>query len=119
MTHRSNTDNPVDFPEAKRRPLARTTIRCMFPPHPKNRFKYCFEMRDYGGNERAELEAWCLADPENRRWGNMGYVECQKDEDVIEFITTWGINLPRRAPKVLDRETVAKLGYSRVGRNNV
>ena len=102
--------------------LRRTTIRYMFPPHPKNKFKYIFEMRDYGGNERAELEAWCLADPESRRWGNMGYVECNKDEDAIEFITTWGINWSRRIPKTpkgLDKETVSKLGYSRVGLSNV
>lgn len=101
--------------------LRRTTIRHMPLPHPKNKFKYCFEMRDYGGNERAELEAWCLADPEHRRWGNMGYVECKLDSDAIEFITTWGINCPRsimKTPKVLDNKTVADLGYSRVGLGN-
>lgn len=107
------------------KPLPRTTIQCMFPPHPKNKFKYCFEMSDYGGEQRAELEQWCLQDPENRRWGNMGYVECKKDEDVIHMITTWGINLPRRArrvvrtPKVLDNETKSELGYSRIGLRNV
>lgn len=102
------------------KPLPRTTIRYMFPPHPKNKFKYCFEMRHYGGNERTELEQWCLADPENRRWGNMGYVECQKDSDAIEFITTWGINWKHKSKsaRVLDNETVADLGYSRIGLNN-
>lgn len=102
--------------------MQRTTIVCMFPPHPKNKFKYCFEMRDYGGEQRAELEQWCLEDPINRRWGNMGYVECQKDEDAIEMILTWGINLPQRipkTPKVIDNETKSKLGYSRVGLGNV
>jgi hypothetical protein len=99
----------------------RTTIRYMFPAHPKNKFKYCFEMRNYGGNERSELEAWCLADSENRRWGNMGYVECQKDEDAIEFINTWGINWNHKSKHAesLDKKMVAKLGYSRVGLNNV
>ena len=72
-------------------------------------------MSHYGGEQRAELEAWCLADPENRRWGNMGYVECNLDSDAIEFITTWGINWSKRNPKVLDKEDVVKLGYSRVG----
>jgi len=46
------------------KPLPRTTIRQMPPPHPKNRFKYCFEMSHYGGEQRAELEAWCLDNPE-------------------------------------------------------
>ncbi len=72
-------------------------------------------MSHYGGEQRAELEAWCLADPENRRWGNMGYVECNLDSDAIEFITTWGINWSKRTPKVVDKEDVVKLGYSRVG----
>ena len=51
----------------------------------------------------------------------MGYVECQKDEDAIEFITTWGINCSHKSTnaKTLDKETVAKLGYSRVGLNNI
>jgi hypothetical protein len=97
------------------KPLPRTTIRQMPLPHPKNKFKYCFEMSYYGSEQRAELEAWCLADPENRRWGNMGYVECNLDSDAIEFITTWGINWSKRTPKVLDKEDVVKLGYSRVG----
>jgi hypothetical protein len=102
-------------------PMFRTTISYMFPQHPKNKFKYCFEMRNYGGNERSELEFWCLADPENRRWGNMGYVECQKDEDAIEFINTWGINwkLKSKNEKPLEKEMVAKLSYSRVGLNNI
>lgn len=114
MTHYSNTGNPVDFPK----PLPRTTIMFMFPPHPKNKFKFCFEMRDFGGEQRAELESWCLEDPENRRWGNMGYVECQKDEDAIQFILTWGIRWHKKA-RVLDKETRSELNYSRVGLNNV
>jgi hypothetical protein len=99
-------------------PLPRTTIRQMPPPHPKNKFKYCFEMRDYGGNERGELEAWCLADPVNRRWGNMGYVECNLDSDAIEFITTWGINWRHKA-RSIERELKSELGYSRIGLGNV
>ncbi len=118
MTHYSNTDNPVDFPKSPRRALPRTTIRQMPPPHPKNKFKYCFEMRDYGGEQRSELEAWCLADPVNRRWGNMGYVECNLDADVIEFITTWGINW-RHKTKSTERELKSELGYSRIGLGNV
>jgi len=109
------------------RPLRRTTIQQMPPPHPRNRFKYCFEMRDSGGNERAELEAWCLEDPENRRWGNMGYVECQRDEDAVHMITHWGIcwrhgslsraeSAQRREDR---RQILSELGYSRVGRDNV
>jgi hypothetical protein len=93
----------------------------MFPPHPRNKYKYCFEMRDYGGEQRSELEQWCLEDPDTRRWGNMGYVHCQKDEDAIAFILKWGIRWPKRVvkvPKVLDKETVADLGYSRVGLRN-
>jgi hypothetical protein len=90
-----------------------TTIQYMFPPHPKNKFKYCFEMRDYGGENRKELEEWCNIDQETRRWGNMGYVHCQKDEDAIEFILKWGINWPKKR-KVLDKETISKLGYSRI-----
>ena len=39
------------------KPLPRTTIRQMPLPHPKNKFKYCFEMSHYGGDQRAELEA--------------------------------------------------------------
>ena len=70
----------------------RTTIKFMCPSNPaKNRFKYCFEMAFYGGNERAELEAWC-EENHTREWGNMGYVSCQTDEDAIEFINKWGIN---------------------------
>jgi hypothetical protein len=73
-----------------------TTIKCMFPYNPnKNRFKYCFEMLNYGGTHRDELELWCEESP-TREWGNMGYVYCQTDEDAIEFINTWGINYPRR-----------------------
>ena len=109
------------------RPLRRTTIQQMPPPHPKNRFKYCFEMSQYGGNERAELEAWCLEDPENRRWGNMGYVECNRDEDAIYMITHWGIcwrqgalSRAESAQRREDRRVMrSELGYSRVGRDNV
>jgi len=100
------------------KPLPRTTIRQMPPPHPKNKFKYCFEMSHYGGEQRAELEAWCLADPVNRRWGNMGYVECNLDIDAIEFITTWGINW-RHKTKSISRELKSELGYSRIGLGNV
>jgi hypothetical protein len=74
----------------------------MFSPHPKNKFKYCFEMRHYGGDQRSELEAWCLQNSENRRWGNMGYVECNSDEDAIELINTWGINW-QYTPKSLNQ----------------
>lgn len=104
------------------RPLRRTTIQQMPPPHAKNRFRFCFEMRDAGGNERAELEAWCLADPENRRWGNMGYVECQTDQDAAYMITHWGINWNHRSRDLgrEDRRQIqSELGYSRVGRDNV
>lgn len=94
--------------------LPRTTIVHMFPVHPKNKFKYIFEMRSSGGNERAELEAWCKQDPENRRWGNMGYVECKLDADVIEFITTWGINWRCKSKSIK-----TELGYSRIGLGNV
>ena len=102
-----------------------TTIVALFQSS-KNKFKYCFEMRHYGSDQRAELEQWCLADPVNRRWGNMGYVECQSDSDAIELINRWGIN---RRPGVLTAEQSAQrreerrkiqseLGYSRVGFNN-
>lgn len=74
-------------------------------------------MRDYGGNERAELEAWCLADPKNRRWGNMGYVECNLDSDAIEFIVAWGINWSKRS--TVHKEVKSSLGFSRIGLNNV
>ena len=70
------------------KPFPRTTIRQMPPPHPKNQFQYCFEMSYHGGEQRGELEAWCLENPDNRRWGNMDYVECDLDSDAIEFITT-------------------------------
>ena len=75
--------------------LPRTTITNMHPASVKNRHKYCFEMRDYGGNERQELEAWCKEDP-TRQWGNMGYVQCQRDEDAIYMINTYGINVGKR-----------------------
>lgn len=71
--------------------LKRTTITHMHPASPRNKFKYCFEMRNYGGNERTELEQWCKED-DTREWGNMGYVSCQKDEDAIYLINTYGIN---------------------------
>lgn len=71
-------------------------------------------MRDYGGNERKELEEWCNKDPINRRWGNMGYVECKLDKDAIEFITEWGINHHRRKSSIK-----TELGYSRIGLNNI
>ena len=100
------------------KPLPRTTIRQMPPPHPKNKFKYCFEMSHYGGEQRGELEAWCLADTTNRRWGNMGYVECNLDADAIEFIATWGINW-RHKSNSLGKEVKSELGYSRVGLGNV
>jgi hypothetical protein len=90
-------------------PLLRTTIVYMFPQHDKNKFKYCFEMRDYGGKQRDELETWCLRDSENRRWGNMGYVECQRDEDAIELILRWGINW-RHTPKSLSQEIKQHFG---------
>jgi hypothetical protein len=81
-------------------------------------------MRDYGGEQRGELEAWCLADPVNRRWGNMGYVECNLDTDAIEFITTWGINWRHKTKSMRDdlegrKEIKSKLGYSRIGLGNV
>jgi hypothetical protein len=117
MKHYSNTDNPVDFPVPARKNGRCTTIMYMFPPHPKNKFKYCFEMLNYGGEQRAELEAWCMQDPIDRRWGNMGYVECQKDEDAIEFINKWGINWKKYFPK--DKQIKSELGYSRVGLGNV
>lgn len=72
--------------------LPRTTITHMHPASTKNRYKYCFEMRHYGANERVELELWCKEDP-TRQWGNMGYVECQRDEDAIYMINTYGINV--------------------------
>jgi hypothetical protein len=76
--------------------LARTTIKYMFPYIPaKNKFKYCFEMTHFGGNQRDELELWCKEN-DTRFWGNMGYVRCQTDEDAIDFINTWGINFPRK-----------------------
>lgn len=100
------------------KPLPRTTIRQMPLPHPKNKFKYCFEMSHYGGEQRAELEAWCLEDPVNRRWGNMGYVECNLDSDAVEFITTWGINC-RHKTKSVSREIKSELGYSRIGLGNI
>ncbi len=108
------------------KPLPRTTIRQMPLPHPKNKFKYCFEMSNYGGEQRAELEAWCNDAPD-RRWGNMGYVECQSDADAIEFITTWGINCrtgaltrEQSAQRREDRKArKSELGYSRIGLGNV
>ena len=75
-------------------------------------------MSHSGGNERAELEAWCLADPMNRRWGNMGYVECNLDTDAAEFITTWGINW-RHKTRSRERELKSELGYSRIGLGNI
>ena len=72
-------------------------------------------MKYYGGDERKELEDWCLDDPANRRWGNMGYVECNKDEDVLFLINKYGINWrPKR-----DKELKSELGYSRIGLKNV
>lgn len=71
--------------------LPKTTIKCMYPSSAKNRFKYCFEMSYYGGNERNELEDWCKLN-ETREWGNMGYVSCRTDEDAIYMINKYGIN---------------------------
>ena len=99
--------------------LPRTTIRQMPLPHPKNKFKYCFEMSHYGGEQRGELEAWCQADPVNRRWGNMGYVECNLDSDAAEFVATWGINCRGRRSKSVEQELKSEIGYSRVGLGNV
>lgn len=96
--------------------MKRTTITRLIQ-HPRNKYKYCFEMKYYGGEQRGELEDWCKEDPDNRRWGNMGYVECNKDQDAIEFINQWGINSPKR--NKTDSSIMKELGYSRIGLGNV
>lgn len=92
-----------------------TTIVYMFPPHEKNNFKYIFEMKYYGGDQRKELEDWCNQNSIHRRWGNMGYVECNKDEDALYLIQKYGINWKRKKRNEIKPE----LGYSRIGLNNI
>ncbi len=96
-------------------PLPRTTILFMFPVNSESKFKYCFEMQHYGGDQRSELEAWCLQDSENRRWGNMGYVSCNKNDDAMEFITHWGINW-RHTPNSIHQKIAQQLKMKNDGK---
>lgn len=63
--------------------------RAFSPSRSKNKWKFCFELKNYGYPYVDEFVNWAKEDPENRRWGNMGYVECVKEEDAILFMLKW------------------------------
>lgn len=56
----------------------------------KNKFKYCFEVSNFGFPNVDNIKEWVAEDPDNRQWGNLGYISCNSEEDAIMVVLKWG-----------------------------
>lgn len=58
-------------------------------PSIKAKWKYNFQLTDYGFPYMADIKSWCEEDPANRAWGNLGYISCNKDLDAMMVVLRW------------------------------
>lgn len=53
------------------------------------KWKYNFELRNYGFPYVEEIKSWVSEKPNDRLWGNMGFISCNSDEDAIMVVLKW------------------------------
>lgn len=56
----------------------------------RNWKKYNFQLSNYGFPHMPDIKTWCEEDPDNRAWGNMGYVSCNDHKDAMMVVLRWG-----------------------------
>lgn len=59
-------------------------------PNCKGKWKYNYELKNYGFPHISEIIAWVRENPKERCWGNMGYISCNKEEDAMMVVLRWG-----------------------------
>jgi hypothetical protein len=52
-------------------------------------FQYCIKVKDFGFPHVDDIKEWVAEDAENRSWGNLGYVSCNREEDTIMVVLKW------------------------------
>lgn len=51
--------------------------------------KYNFLLSNLGFPHVKDIKEWVSEDPDNRQFGNMGYVSCNSEQDAIMIVLRW------------------------------
>lgn len=58
-------------------------------PNGKAKWKYNYQLSNYGFPHVSEITSWVGENPKERSWGNMGYISCNNEEDALMIVLRW------------------------------
>ncbi len=58
-------------------------------PNSKARWKYNFQLSNFGFPHIDAIKSWVAENPNNRYFGNMGFISCNSEQDAILVVLKW------------------------------
>ena len=58
-------------------------------PKGKGKWKYHFQLKHFGFPHVDAIRQWVQENPDNRYFGNMGFISCNSEQDAIMVWLRW------------------------------